>query len=80
VTAGLLLQAAAYLAGLSAITLLQEALMGTPIDPIAVFPGFVIGAVSLAFIAFFVRGANAAEMAAAAAGGIASLAPSARTR
>ena len=80
VTASLLLQAAAYLAGLSAITLLQEALLGTPIDPIAVFPGFVIGAVSLAFVAFFVRGANPAGMAADAAGGIASLAPSARTR
>jgi len=79
VTAGLLLQAAAYLVGLSAITLLQEALMGTPIDPIAVFPGFVIGAVSLAFVAFFVRGANATGRAADAAGGIASLAPSART-
>jgi len=80
VTAGLLLQAATYLAGLSAITLLQEALLGTPIDPVAVFPGFVIGAVSLAFVAFFVRGANATGRAADAAGGIASLAPSARTR
>ena len=79
VTAGLLLQAAAYLVGLSAITLLQEALMGTPIDPIAVFPGFVIGAVSLAFVAFFVRGVNPTGTAADAAGGIASLAPSART-
>jgi len=79
VTAGLLLQAAAYLVGLSAITLLQEALMGTPIDPIAVFPGFVIGAVSLTFVAFFVRGANPTGMAADAEGGIASLAPSART-
>ena len=79
VTAGLLLQAAAYLVGLSAITLLQEALMGTPIDTIAVFPGFVIGAVSLTFVAFFVRGANPTGMAADAEGGIASLAPSART-
>ena len=80
VTAGLLLQAAAYLAGLSAITLLQEALLGAPIDPIAVFPGFVVGAVSLVFVAFFVRGASHTGKAADAAGGIASLTPSARTR
>jgi hypothetical protein len=80
VTAGLLLQAATYLAGLSAITLLQEGLMGAPIDPIAVFPGFAIGAVSLVFVAFFVRGANTTVVAADAAGGIASLASSAQTR
>lgn len=60
VSAGLLLQAAAYLAGLSAITLLQEALIGTPLDPIAVFPGFLVGAVGLIFVGFFVRGASGA--------------------
>jgi hypothetical protein len=60
VSAGLLLQAAAYLAGLSAITLLQEALMATPVDPIAVFPGFLVGAIGLVFVGFFVRGAASA--------------------
>jgi hypothetical protein len=58
VTAGLLLQAAAYLAGLSAITVLQAVLLGTPIDAVAVFPGLVVGAVGLGFVALFVRGAN----------------------
>jgi hypothetical protein len=58
VAGGLLLQAAAYLAGLSAITLLQEALIAAPIDPIAVFPGFVVGAIALGLIAFFVRGSS----------------------
>lgn len=56
VAAGLLLQAAAYLAGLSAITLLQESLMGTSIDLVAVIPGFVVGAIGLAFVALFIRG------------------------
>jgi hypothetical protein len=60
VGAGLLLQAAAYLAGLSAITLLQETLMATPIDPIAVFPGFLVAAIGLVFVGFFVRGATSA--------------------
>lgn len=58
VGAGLLLQAAAYLAGLSAITLLQEALMATPVDPVAVFPGFLVGAIGLVLAGFFVRGAT----------------------
>jgi hypothetical protein len=57
--AGLLLQAAAYLAGLSAITLLQESLMAVPIDPVAVIPGFVVGAIGFAFVGIFVRGALA---------------------
>jgi hypothetical protein len=59
VAAGLLLQAAAYLAGLSAITLLQESLMGAPIDPVAVIPGFVVGAIGVAFVGLFVRGSHA---------------------
>jgi hypothetical protein len=63
VAPGLLLQAAAYLAGLSAITVLQEVLMAMPIDPIAVFPGFAVGAIGLVFIAFFVRGAHRARRA-----------------
>lgn len=56
VAAGLLLQAAAYLIGLSAITVLQEVLSAAPIDPTAVAPGFVIGAIALACMATFVRG------------------------
>jgi hypothetical protein len=59
--AGLLLQAATYLAGLSAITLLQESLLGQPLDPIAVFPGFVVGAIGLALVAPFVRAARSSE-------------------
>ena len=58
VAPGLLLQAAAYLAGLSAITLLQEVLIGVPMEPLAVIPGFVVGAVCLVFIGAFVRGAE----------------------
>jgi hypothetical protein len=57
VAPGLLLQAAAYLAGLSAITVLQEVLIGAPIDPVAVAPGFIVAAVGLVFIGAFVRGA-----------------------
>jgi hypothetical protein len=78
VACGLLLQAAAYLAGLSAITLLQEALMATPIDPVAVYPGFAVGAIGLGFIAFFVRGANSARLE-GDTGAEASLTPSAQT-
>jgi hypothetical protein len=55
VAAGLLLQAAAYLIGLSAITVLQELLLGAPLDPIAVVPGLVVGIISLGLIARFVR-------------------------
>jgi len=58
---GLLLQAAAYLAGLSAITLLQESLMGAPIDPVAIIPGFVVGAIGFAFVGLFVRGAHSPD-------------------
>jgi hypothetical protein len=56
VAPGLLLQAAAYLAGLSAITVLQEVLIEVPIDPVAVAPGFVVAAIGLVFIGAFVRG------------------------
>jgi len=62
VAGGLLLQAATYLAGLSAITLLQEALIAMPIDPIAVLPGFVLGAIGLGFVAFFVKGSSRAAL------------------
>jgi hypothetical protein len=57
VAPGLLLQAAAYLAGLSAITVLQEVLIGVPMDPVAVIPGFVVAGVCLVFIGAFIRGA-----------------------
>jgi hypothetical protein len=56
VAAGLLLQAAAYLIGLSALTVLQEVLIAVPIDPSAVAPGLVIGATALVSMATFVRG------------------------
>jgi hypothetical protein len=55
VAAGLLLQAAAYLIGLSAITVLTEVLTQTSIDPVAVLPGTVIGAIGLVFLGLFVR-------------------------
>ncbi|HTH69979.1 MAG TPA: hypothetical protein VL493_01785 [Candidatus Saccharimonadales bacterium] len=55
VAPGLLLQAAAYLIGLSTLTVLQELLIAAPIDPVAVAPGLVIGAVGLMCIATFVR-------------------------
>jgi hypothetical protein len=61
VAPGLLLQAAAYLAGLSAITVLQEILIGAPIEPVAVAPGFIVAAVGLVFIGGFVRGAARAS-------------------
>jgi hypothetical protein len=57
VAAGLLLQAAAYLIGLSAITVLQEVVLGVPLDPIAVVPGLVVGTIGFALIAIFVRAA-----------------------
>lgn len=59
VAAGLLLQAAAYLIGLSVITVLTEILTGVPLDVVAVAPGLVIGAIGLVFIGIFVRGAAA---------------------
>jgi hypothetical protein len=55
VAPGLLLQAAAYLAGLSAITVLQEILIGVPMEPVAVIPGFIVAAACLVFIGAFVR-------------------------
>jgi hypothetical protein len=58
VSAGLLLQAATYLIGLSAISVLQEVLLEAPFDPIAVIPGIVVGVVSLGLIATFVSGAT----------------------
>jgi hypothetical protein len=55
VAAGLLLQAGAYLIGLSAITVLQEVLMQTPFDPVAVVPGIVVGVITMAMLGGFVR-------------------------
>lgn len=57
VAPGLLLQAATYLIGLSALTVLAETLTNTPFDVFAVVPGIVVGSVSLALLATFVRGA-----------------------
>lgn len=54
---GLLLQAGLYLIGLSVITVLQEIVTAASFDPVAVGPGIVVGAVSLALIAPFWRGA-----------------------
>lgn len=59
VVPGLLLQAAAYLLGLAAITVLQSVLTGSAIDPVSTVPGLVVGVVCLALIATFVRGAAA---------------------
>ena len=61
VAAGLLLQVVAYLVGLSAITLLQESVMRSPVDLVAVLPGFVVGAAGLVLIKPFVRGAAEVE-------------------
>jgi hypothetical protein len=58
VAAGLLLQAAAYLIGLSVITVLTETLTGVQLDVVAVAPGLVIGAIGLVLIGMFVRGAG----------------------
>ncbi|HEX9269642.1 MAG TPA: hypothetical protein VF998_07355 [Candidatus Limnocylindria bacterium] len=57
ITGGLLLQAAAYLIGLSAITVLQEVVIGGPFEPVAIVPGLVVGALCLIAIGAFVRGA-----------------------
>jgi hypothetical protein len=57
VAPGLLLQASAYLAGLSAITVLQERLLQQPFDAVAVVPGVLIGVIGLAMIGSFVRAA-----------------------
>jgi len=58
VCAGLLLQAATYLAGLSAITMLQESLASTSFDAVAVLPGFIVGAIGLGLVATFIRAAR----------------------
>jgi hypothetical protein len=55
VCGGLLVQAAAYLAGLSALTLLQESLAALPFDAVAVLPGFVVGGVGFILFGTFVR-------------------------
>jgi hypothetical protein len=57
IAAGLLLQAGLYLIGLSVITVLQEVVTAAPLDLVAVGPGIVVGAVSLALISPFWRGA-----------------------
>jgi hypothetical protein len=54
--AGLILQAGVYLTGLSIITLIQEILLNLPVDPIAVVPGFVVGAICFYLLLYFVRG------------------------
>lgn len=69
VAAGLLLQAAAYLIGLSVITVLTEMLTQVPLDVIAVAPGLVIGAIGLVFIGLFVRAAAARGPLTGAVGG-----------
>jgi hypothetical protein len=51
---GLLLQASAYLTGLSLITLLQEDALALPFDPIAIIPGFIIGGIGIVMIGGFV--------------------------
>jgi hypothetical protein len=61
VAAGLLSQAAAYLIGLSALTVLQEVVLAAPFDPIAVVPGLVVGIIGLALIGSFVRAAAFSE-------------------
>lgn len=61
VASGLLLQAAAYLAGLSAITILGADATGAPVTPMSYLPGIVVAAVALALLAFFVRGAAAGQ-------------------
>ena len=63
----LLLQAAAYLLGLSAITVLQEAVAGAPVDPVAVVPGVVVSVAFLALLGTVVQGADAMQKAATAA-------------
>jgi hypothetical protein len=55
VAAGLLLQASAYLAGLSVITVLGEAVTRVPFDPFAVVPGIVVGVVGFVLMGAFVR-------------------------
>jgi hypothetical protein len=55
VAPGLLVQASAYLVGLSAITVLQEVLTEAPLDPVAVVPGIVVGVIGAAMIGSFVR-------------------------
>ena len=63
----LLIQAAAYLIGLAAITVLTEVVMATPFDPFAVIPWVVVGALCLCLIAPFVRASGARSAAPAVA-------------
>ena len=58
VAPGLLLQAAAYLAGLSALTVLHEVLAGLPFDAFGVVPGLIVGAIGAISIGPFIRGAR----------------------
>ena len=62
VAAGLLLQASSYLAGLSAVTVLEEAVIRTPFDPIAVVPGIIVGIIGLVLLSGFVRASAAPRM------------------
>jgi hypothetical protein len=55
VAAGLLLQASAYLTGLSAITMLEEAVMRAPFDPVAIVPGVIVGVIGLVMLSGFVK-------------------------
>ena len=55
---GLLLQAGAYLAGLSAITVLDELVTGAAFDGAAVAPGLAIGAICAILVGFYVRAAE----------------------
>jgi hypothetical protein len=57
VAAGLLLQAGAYLAGLSVITVLTQVVTHAPSEALAVVPGFVVGVISFALIGPFIHGA-----------------------
>ena len=57
VAAGLLLQAGAYLAGLSVITVLTQVLTHAPFEALAVVPGIVVGVISFALIGPFIHGA-----------------------
>lgn len=74
VAAGLLLQAAAYLIGLSVITVLTETLTGVPLDAVAVAPGLIIGAIGLVLIGTFVRGAGSGHAETHTSRGVRSLA------
>jgi hypothetical protein len=63
VATGLLLQAAAYLLGLSALCLLGTDATGAPVTVASWAPGLVVGAIAIVLIGFFVRGAAAERVA-----------------